>query len=185
LDFLRDEKTWDIISARSGEPRAKRGKNASVLGNIRRAYANRGIRQRKTDVPVVSLRGAKRCPVAIHRHGEDGDPSGAVQFATLAEAIEIPHFSQYSREQKDQMWNDRQAIRLLAKKNTVEYEWEGWDWKTAVEEDQFIRLGGHLVHPVWEPQGRDDCCDVKRWAASELQPLTKALCFDLGVVATE
>ena len=48
------------------------------------------------------------------------------------------------------MWNGRKHIRRNAKRNTLEYQYDGWKWETATEEDGFVSdpAGtGETVHP--------------------------------------
>jgi hypothetical protein len=46
------------------------------------------------------------------------------------------------------MWNGRQAIRRMVRKNTVEYDYEGWNVENTIEEDDFVVVSGVRVHPA-------------------------------------
>ena len=71
-----------------------------------------------------------------------------VQFASHCAVVEIPHFRDYSLQQKSAMWNGCKKIRTMARKNTAEYQYDGWSVETAAEEDQFITVSGNAVHPA-------------------------------------
>jgi hypothetical protein len=72
-----------------------------------------------------------------------------VQFATLCSVVEIPHYCEYSAKQKMAMWNGSKKIRLMAKRNSAEFQFDGWNIETATEEDDFVIVDGKSVHPVY------------------------------------
>ena len=72
-----------------------------------------------------------------------------VQFATLCAVVEIPHFCEYTSKQKMAMWNGSKKIRMMAKRNSVEFQFDGWSIETAAEEDDFVIVDGKSVHPVY------------------------------------
>lgn len=72
----------------------------------------------------------------------------SVDFTTHCAVIEIPHYTAYTPKQKKAMWNGSKMIRCMAKRNTLEYQFDKWNVNTVSEEDQFIIIDGKLVHPV-------------------------------------
>ena len=72
-----------------------------------------------------------------------------VQFATLCSVVEIPHYCEYNARQKMQMWNGSKKIRMMAKRNSAEFLYDGWNIETASEEDEFVMVDGKSVHPVY------------------------------------
>ena len=72
-----------------------------------------------------------------------------VQFATLCSVVEIPHHCEYTAKQKMAMWNGCKKIRMMAKRNSAEFQYDGWNIETASEEDKFIVVDGKSVHPVY------------------------------------
>jgi hypothetical protein len=72
-----------------------------------------------------------------------------VQFATLCSVVEIPHYCEYNARQKMQLWNGSKKIRMMAKRNSAEFLYDGWNIETASEEDEFVMVDGKSVHPVY------------------------------------
>lgn len=80
----------------------------------------------------------------------------AVQFATLCSVVEIPHHCEYTAKQKLAMWNGSKKIRMMAKRNSAEFQYDGWNIETASEEDEFIIVDGKSVHPVYAAAGSNE-----------------------------
>jgi hypothetical protein len=72
----------------------------------------------------------------------------SVRFSPRCQVVEIPHYRDYSPEQKRNMWNGRKQIRAMARKNTAEYRYDGWSVDCATEEEDFVSIAGVLVHPA-------------------------------------
>jgi hypothetical protein len=72
-----------------------------------------------------------------------------VQFATLCSVVEIPHYCEYTTMQKMAMWNGSKKIRMMAKRNSAEFQFDGWNVENAAEEDKFVIVDGKSVHPVY------------------------------------
>jgi hypothetical protein len=62
----------------------------------------------------------------------------------------IPARHHYSDEERRGIWNDMRELRVMARRNTIEFASEGYDWRRATEDDAMI----NGIHPVWE-QHRD------------------------------
>lgn len=71
-----------------------------------------------------------------------------VQFASHSVVVDIPHFRDYSSSQKAAMWNGSRTIKRMARQNTVEFQYDGWNMDAAAEEDQFVLVSGVPVHPA-------------------------------------
>lgn len=105
-----------------------------------------GVRQ-------ISLAGAKRSWVELDAEllSYDSDdsysPPRKIHFATHCAVVEIPHYSCYSPEQKQRLWNGRKLIKKLAKQNIGEYQYDGWKLDAAAEEDSFVTIDGVAMHP--------------------------------------
>jgi hypothetical protein len=61
---------------------------------------------------------------------------------------EIPSQHSYSREEKQNMWTSAAEEQPMILQNTIEYEYEGWDYTQVVEEQDFALVEGRLIHPV-------------------------------------
>jgi len=81
-------------------------------------------------------------------------PRRRVHFHSLCLVTEIPHHSEYSSQQRQQQWNGRKTIKLRARINSFEYQYDGWDCQQATEEDQFVVLPdtGEKCHPAHQHQ---------------------------------
>ena len=74
-----------------------------------------------------------------------------VQFKNDVTVQDIPSHTQYSTRIKRQLWNDTKTIHDNANRNQQEYEAEGWNWNSVIEDDDMyldIRTG-ELIHPIW------------------------------------
>mmetsp|Transcript_25885 Transcript_25885/g.42049 ORF Transcript_25885/g.42049 Transcript_25885/m.42049 type:complete len:306 (-) Transcript_25885:297-1214(-) len=72
-------------------------------------------------------------------------------FSEAVEVVPIPMRSEYSNRIKDRMYSGRVELSENAQRNVVEFEAEGWDATTVLDdENQFYKcpLTGELIHPV-------------------------------------
>jgi hypothetical protein len=46
------------------------------------------------------------------------------------------------------MWASAAEEQPMILRNTIEYEYEGWDYTQVVEEQDFALVEGRLIHPV-------------------------------------
>lgn len=72
-------------------------------------------------------------------------------FSDDVEVVPIPMRSEYSNRIKDRMYSGRVELSENAQRNVVEFEAEGWDATTVLDdENQFYKcpLTGELIHPV-------------------------------------
>jgi hypothetical protein len=72
----------------------------------------------------------------------------SIRFHSYVKVVEIPNRNTYTEKQKRRMWNGSSVIRKNAKRNRIEYEYEGSEWHRVVEEDKFRLINGRMVHPV-------------------------------------
>jgi hypothetical protein len=72
-------------------------------------------------------------------------------FADEVQVVPIPMRSEYSNRIKERMYSGRVELSENAQRNVVEFEAEGWDATTVLDdENQFYKcpLTGELIHPV-------------------------------------
>ncbi|KAL3795361.1 hypothetical protein HJC23_009534 [Cyclotella cryptica] len=72
-------------------------------------------------------------------------------FSEDVEVVPIPMRSEYSNRIKERMYSNRVELSENAQRNVVEFEAEGWDASTVLDdENQFYKcpLTGELIHPV-------------------------------------
>ncbi len=60
----------------------------------------------------------------------------------------VPLHSDYSQRVRQKYWNSAQELWEMAARNSVEYAAEGFDFRNVVEEENFTRWGGQLIHPA-------------------------------------
>lgn len=61
----------------------------------------------------------------------------------------IPNRREYDEQEKDRMWTSFEILRRDAKRNVLEWLWEGSSMERAVEEEQFRRdTKGNSLHPA-------------------------------------
>ncbi|KAL9186589.1 hypothetical protein ACHAXT_005827 [Thalassiosira profunda] len=74
-----------------------------------------------------------------------------LDFSDDVEVVPIPMRSEYSNRIKERMYSGRVELSENAQRNVVEFEAEGWDATTVLDdENQFYKcpLTGELIHPV-------------------------------------
>jgi hypothetical protein len=72
-------------------------------------------------------------------------------FSDDVQVVPIPMRSEYSNRIKERMYSGRAELSENAQRNVVEFEAEGWDASTVLDdESQFYKcpLTGELIHPV-------------------------------------
>lgn len=62
----------------------------------------------------------------------------------------IPMRNEYSKRIKDKLWSSPEEMMLNAHRNSVEFAAEGWDWRSAMEDENMYRSvqTNELIHPV-------------------------------------
>ena len=72
-----------------------------------------------------------------------------VSFSGQVQVVDIPHHDEYSDSLRDRLWNSTREIHKIVKRNLIEFLADGWDWRSAKEENEFAKLPtGELVHPA-------------------------------------
>jgi hypothetical protein len=62
----------------------------------------------------------------------------------------IPMRSEYSDRVRSRLWSNRYEIHENATRNAIEFQAEGWDWRSVTEDEgMFVcTSSGELIHPV-------------------------------------
>ena len=73
-----------------------------------------------------------------------------ITFNTEVKVVPIPMRDEYSKRVKERLWTNAEDIQMNAYRNSVEFASEGWDWRTALEDENMYRdaASGELIHPV-------------------------------------
>jgi hypothetical protein len=106
-------------------------------------------------------------------------PCQKIRFNPSASVVYIPIRNQYSNRIKKHIWTNRYELAENAQRNTLEFEYEGYDFnKVVLEDDMYIDcLNGELVHPCHilchdSPSEKEDDLD------NNFNPLKKQEAFD-------
>ena len=72
-----------------------------------------------------------------------------VAFDEEVSVVHIPKHQEYSKRIRSRLWCDKRELRTMAARNTLEYQAEGWNPSTVVEDEGFITTAnGERIHPV-------------------------------------
>lgn len=73
-----------------------------------------------------------------------------ISFNNSVNVVPIPRRDEYSTRISSRMWSNAAEINENAARNSVEFAAEGWDWRTATEDDKMYVccITGDLIHPV-------------------------------------
>ena len=74
----------------------------------------------------------------------------SIRFYSKVLVMRIPSRNQYPEYMKRNLWCSLSEIARSAQRNTIEFTSEGWDWRSAVEEDSMYihPKTGQYIHPV-------------------------------------
>ena len=77
-------------------------------------------------------------------------PTPGVSFFGKVQVMRIPSRKDYPEDMKKAMWSSTSEIATNAKRNSLEYTYEGWNWRTVLEEqDMYMHeKTGTLYHPA-------------------------------------
>eukprot|EP00980_Cylindrotheca_fusiformis_P000315 scaffold73_cov118-Cylindrotheca_fusiformis.AAC.11 len=78
----------------------------------------------------------------------------SIKFDDMVRVVCIPTRHEYSNRLKKFLWQDWEEIQENARRNRREFEAEGWDWHTVLEDDDMYvdATTGELIHPCWFEQ---------------------------------
>lgn len=91
---------------------------------------------------------AKHFCEQLKMESDDYGNSRSVQFHPVVSVVEIPSRTAYSPITASSLWNQRAQIRRNAARNMLEYAFEKYSWREAMEEDQFFQYGSKMLHPA-------------------------------------
>jgi hypothetical protein len=116
-------------------------------------------------------------------HSSLPPPCQKIRFNPSAYAVYIPNRNQYSNRIKKRIWTDRYELAENVERNTLEFEYEGYDFnKVVLEDDMYVdSLNGELVHPchVCHDSNQYEKEEVKEDDLDDFTPLKKQESFDL------
>ena len=73
-----------------------------------------------------------------------------ITFNDDVSVAHIPMRSEYSERVRSRLWSNRYEIHENATRNAIEFQAEGWDWRSVTEDEgMFVcTSSGELIHPV-------------------------------------
>jgi hypothetical protein len=73
-----------------------------------------------------------------------------ITFHSEVMVVPIPKREEYSKRVRDRLWSNPEELQVNAQRNSMEFAAEGWDWRTALEDENMYRdaLTGELIHPI-------------------------------------
>jgi hypothetical protein len=80
-------------------------------------------------------------------------------FNNYVDVISIPNRNEYSRRIRAKLWSTATELHLNASRNTIEFAADGWDWRTATEEDKMpiCPTTGEPMHPIHVCEDTQGC----------------------------
>eukprot|EP00526_Cylindrotheca_closterium_P024179 CAMPEP_0113620500 /NCGR_PEP_ID=MMETSP0017_2-20120614/10450_1 /TAXON_ID=2856 /ORGANISM="Cylindrotheca closterium" /LENGTH=193 /DNA_ID=CAMNT_0000530173 /DNA_START=116 /DNA_END=697 /DNA_ORIENTATION=+ /assembly_acc=CAM_ASM_000147 len=62
----------------------------------------------------------------------------------------IPKHEAYSKRMKEQLWHTPEEMVTNARRNSIEFAAEGWDWRNTLEDENMYRCvnSNEKIHPV-------------------------------------
>jgi hypothetical protein len=77
-------------------------------------------------------------------------PNKGVRFTTNAQVWLIPRREDYSLRLRKLLWYERHEHLNNIRRNTMEFWYEGWNWRTVMEEASMYTniASGEHIHPV-------------------------------------
>lgn len=93
---------------------------------------------------------------------EQVEKRATLTFSEDVMVFEVPSHRDYSPEDKALVWTGMKEISKNARRNHSEFDLEGEDWRTVVEEDAMFEDAetGELIHPCWvDPSEFEDFSD--------------------------
>lgn len=130
-DFNRSclkEAEKQLVSKRRG---------TSILKRLRYTKAPQQLSSRKEELPTP------RCI------DFDKPFKNRIQFFNKVQVVYIPSKEHYPEGMKRTIWSNAAEIKRNARRNTIEFAAEGWDWRRCCEdENMFLSPQGERIHPV-------------------------------------
>ena len=74
-----------------------------------------------------------------------------IRFYQKVAVHSIPARHYYTDDIKQRIWCNMAELREMARRNTIEFAAEGYDWRRATEDDAMLLTpSGERIHPVWK-----------------------------------
>jgi hypothetical protein len=108
--------------------------------------AKNSSRKKHTLEVLKKDNGKKDESLTIHSRPLHAKPT--VSFESSVTVHSIPNRKDYSDRVKKNIWMQPRELEESAHRNYIEFQAEGWDWRGATEEEDFIFYQNELIHPA-------------------------------------
>ena len=72
-----------------------------------------------------------------------------IRFYNKVTVVHIPSRFHYPELMRKSLWGTLKEITENARRNTIEFASEGWDWRAATEDEaMYVAPNGERIHPV-------------------------------------
>jgi len=72
-----------------------------------------------------------------------------IRFYNKVSVVRIPSRDQYPESIRKSIWGSMKEISENARRNSIEFAAEGWDWRRATEDhDMYVAPNGERIHPI-------------------------------------
>lgn len=76
-------------------------------------------------------------------------PCKHIRFHNKVKVLRIPSHELYPDDMKINIWSTQKEILENARRNTIEFSFDNWDWRGATEDEAMqLAPNGQRVHPV-------------------------------------
>lgn len=93
---------------------------------------------------------SSKANVSAEQQSDKKDKKSKITFNDDVSVAHIPMRCEYSDRVRSRLWSNRYEIHENATRNAIEFQAEGWDWRSVTEDEgMFVcTSSGELIHPV-------------------------------------
>eukprot|EP00980_Cylindrotheca_fusiformis_P005597 scaffold1184_cov132-Cylindrotheca_fusiformis.AAC.18 len=142
----------------------------SMLGNVQ--LSSEPLKSKIEDEPAEVIPGswslasffAKKASESEHSLASSAESASEssstshrrLTFNETVTVCPIPKHQEYSNRIKDHLWNSPEEMMQNARRNSIEFAAEGWDWRNSLEDENMYRCvsTNEKIHPVHVEQMR-------------------------------
>lgn len=112
---------------------------------------NRDVKLLEDEVPIQRSLNDTNEEHGGHNRWPSTDRKRLVRFNNVVTEKEIASHKRYSERIKRQLWSDPEEIQENAYRNQIEFQAEGMNWQSVLENDEMYMdpSTGELIHPFW------------------------------------
>lgn len=99
--------------------------------------------------PVPLAPRSDNLPSPRRLYFDDKPLKNRIHFYNKVQVVYIPSRNQYPDSMKSSIWSNMAEIKRNARRNTIEFAAEGWDWRRVCEDEaMYLSPLGERIHPV-------------------------------------